>query len=155
MQKLLLIGIIGAFAFAALAYPAASIIAASATQAYLVAAHDPKRVEGERELFNFDPPKAPKDSPQYRKAVIGIYGTLATDEMTPFVFWPKEKYIHPAELPTITLLAKQGNDEPIQLKTVYFLAGRMTVGASVVGILLLAVWAFRRRKAKPPPPPAA
>ena len=151
MQKLLLVGWIGALLCAAAAYPVAALIASSSTEAYLIAAHDPKRVEGEKELFNFDPPKAPKDSAQYRKAVIGIYGTLVTDEMTRFVFWPKEKYIRPQELPTITLLAKQGSDEPIQLKTVYFLAGRMMVGASVVGVLLLAVWAFRRRKAKAPP----
>jgi hypothetical protein len=150
MQKLLLVGWIGALLFAAAAYPVAGLIASSATEAYLIAAHDPKRVEGEKELFNFDPPKAPKDSPQYRKAVIGIYGTLATDEMTKFVFWPKERYIHPQELPTITLLAKQGNDEPIQLKTVYFLAGRMTVGAAVVGLLLLAAWGFRRTRKTPP-----
>jgi hypothetical protein len=157
MQKLLLVGWIGAFLCAAAAYPVASLIASSSTEAYLVAAHDPKRVEGERELFNFDPPKAPKDSSQYRKAVIGIYGTLVTDEMTRFVFWPQEKYTHPPELPSLTLLAKQGNDEPIQLKTVYFLAGRTTAGAAVVGLLLLAVWGFRRRKAKaaPPAPPAA
>jgi len=157
MQKLLLVGWIGAFLCAAGAYPVAALIASSSTEAYLIAAHDPKRVEGEKELFNFDTPKVPKDSPQYRKAVIGIYGTLTTDEMTRFVFWPKEKYIHPQELPAITLLAKQGSDEPIQLKTVYFMAGRMTVGASVVGLLLLAVWAFRRRKATPAPgaPPAA
>ncbi|HVE39198.1 MAG TPA: hypothetical protein VNM14_04870 [Planctomycetota bacterium] len=150
MQKLLLVGWIGAFVCAAAAYPVAGLISSSATEAYLIAAHDPKRVEGEKELFNFDPPKAPKDSPQYRKAVIGIYGTLATDEMTKFVFWPKEKYIHPPELPTITLLPKGGNDEPIQLKTVTFMAGRMTVGASVVGLLLLGVWGFRRRKKTPP-----
>ncbi len=154
MQKLLLVGWIGAFLCAAGAYPVAGLIGSSSTEAYLIAAHDPKRVEGERELFNFDPPKAPKDSPQYRKAVIGIYGTMAGDEMTRFVFWPKDKYVHPVELPTITLLPKQGNDEPIQLKTVYFMAGRMTVGAAVVGVILLAVWAFRRRKAKAAPPAA-
>jgi hypothetical protein len=157
MQKLLLVGWVGAFVCAAAAYPVAALIASSSTEAYLIAAHDPKRVDGERELFNFDPPKAPKDSPQYRKAVIAIYGTLATDEMTRFVFWPKEKYLHPPELPSLTLLAKQGSDEPIQLKTIHFLAGRMTFGASVVGVLLLAVWAIRRRKTKAPPaaaPPA-
>jgi hypothetical protein len=156
MQKLLLLGWVGALVFAAAVYPVAGIIASSSTEAYLIAAHDPQRVSGERELFNFEPPKAPKDSPQYRKAVIGIYGTLVTDEVTRFVFWPQEKYIRPAELPSITLLPKQGKDEPVQLKSVYFLAGRATVGAAVVGLLLLAVWALRRKKAKgTPAPPAA
>ena len=156
MQKLLLIGWVGAFVCAAAAYPVAALIASTSTEAYMIAAHDPQRVSGERELFNFDPPKAPKDSPEYRKAVIAIYGTMVTDEMTRFVFWPKEKYIHPQELPTLTLLPKQGEDEPLQLKSIYFLAGRMMAGASAVGLLLLAVWALGRRKAKPAPaPPSA
>src|SRR5205814_6407023 len=75
MQKLLLVGWIGAFLSAAAAYPLAGLIGSSSTEAYLIAAHDPKRVVGAKELFNLDPPKAPKDSPEYRKAVIGIYGT--------------------------------------------------------------------------------
>ena len=58
MQKLLLIGSVGAFVCAALVYPIAGIIASGSTEAYLIAAHDPKRVSGEKEFFKFDPPKA-------------------------------------------------------------------------------------------------
>jgi len=157
MQKLLLIGWIGSFLGAAAAYPVAGMIASTAVEAYVIGAHDPVRVTGERELFNFDPPKAPKDSPEYRRAVMAIYGSQ-TDELTKVVLVPKEKFVHPQELPSLTLLPvdKEKKENPLQEKTVYFFALRSVVGFSIGGVVLLLAWLFfRRRKPTALPPPTA
>jgi hypothetical protein len=159
MRKLLLIGWIAAFVLAFLTYPVAGLIASSATEAYLISAHNPQRISGEKELFNFDPPKGDKSSPQYRKAVIAIYGTLAGDEMTAFVLVPKEKYVHPTELPSLTLLPvdKDKGENPLQVKTLYFFAPKMMFGFAAGGFVLCILWIILQRKAKAaaPPPPAA
>lgn len=157
MQKLVLIGWIGSFVGAAAAYPVAGIIASTAVEAYVIGAHPPTRVSGERDLFNFDPPKAAKDSPEYRRAVMAIYGSQ-TDDTTQVVLVQKEKFLHPQELPSLTLLPvdKEKNENPLQLKTVHFFAPRFTLGFSVAGAVLLAVWLLlRRRKATATPPPTA
>jgi len=159
MRKLLLVAWIAAFGLAFITYPVVGVIASGATQAYIIAAHDAKRVSGEKELFAFDPPKADKASPQYRKAVIAIYGTLVTDEMTPFVLVPKEKFLHPDELPSLTLLPvdKNKGENPLQAKTLFFFAPRLMLGFAGGGFAICILWIILQRKAKAaaPPPPAA
>lgn len=156
MQKLLMVGWILAYVLAFASYPVAGFIAKGAVEAYLIAPHDPTAVEVNRAIF--EPPKgAAKDSKAYRDAVMKLYGSQ-TDDPTAVVFVPQEKFVHPAELPTLTLLPvdKAKNENPLQLKTVYFFAPRLMLGFAFGGFLLTVVWIILRRKSKAAaPPPAA
>ena len=155
MSKALTVLGILALVFAVLAYPAALVIGATATEAYMIAGKDPGMIAVEQELF--EPPKnASKDSKEYRDAVLRIYG-VPTDDTTKIVFWPKEKFLQPKQLPTITILPvyKEKGDDPIQLKTVYFLAVRALIGAALTGAILLVVGAVLGKKKAPAPPAAA
>lgn len=141
--------------FAVVAYPAGAIIAGTGTEAYMIAGKDPGTFSMNEELF--DPPKgASKESKQYRDEVLRIYG-VPTDETTTVVFWPKEKFIQPKQLPTITILPvyKEKGENPLQVKTVFFFATRAAVGAAVVGIVLLGIGLALKKKNAPPAPPAA
>lgn len=153
MSRLLGILAIVAFGFAALTYPVAFGIASGATEAYLIAGKDPTAIAVEEELF--EPPKgASKDSKEYRDAVLRIYG-VPTDETTKVVFWPKEKFVHPKQLPSLTILPvyKEKGENPLQVKTVWFFASRTAIGAAVAGAFLLGLAAVTRRKSAPPPTP--
>ena len=157
MRTLLLIGWVGAAVLAAATYPVTGAIAGGAVEAYLIAAKDPKAVEVEKAIF--EPPKgAAKESKEYRDAVMRIYGSQ-TDEPTKVVFVPKEKFIRPEELPSLTLLPveKEKGENPLQVKTVYFFAQKAVMGFAVAAVVLLLVWVLVRRKKTnpaPPPPPA-
>jgi len=154
MQKLLMVGWIGAFACAFLCYPIAGLIANGAVEAYVIVPKDAATRDVEKALF--EPPKGKaKDSPEYRTAVMRIYG-VPTDEPMKVVFVPKDKFIVPDELPTMTLLPKEKNW--VQLKTIFWFAPRVMLGAAVVGFILVIVWIILRKKAAkaaPPPPSAA
>ena len=151
MQKLLMVGWIGAFVCAFLCYPIAGIIANGAVEAYVIIPKDPETIAMDDEIF--EPPKGKSmDSPEYRNAVKQIYG-LGPDEPIKVVFVPKEKFIIPKRLPTLMLLPKEKNW--MQLKTVYWFTPRIMFGAAVVGFILSIVWIILRRKTmKAPPPPA-
>lgn len=154
MKSLLLVGWIGAMAVSALSFPIAAIIASNAVEAYLISAKDPSAREIEQKIF--EPPKgASKDSKAYRDAVMSIYGSQ-TDDPTKVVFVPKEKFVHPVELPSLTLLPvdKQRGENPLQLKTVYFFQVKTAEGAGLVGALLLIGWLIVRRKPASPAPPS-
>lgn len=151
LLKLLLVGWVGAFVCAFLCYPIAGMIASGAVEAYVIVPKDKQSVEDEKALF--DPPKKPKDSPEYRNAVMRLYG-VPTDEPIKVVFVPKEKFIVPEELPTLRLLPKE--KEWTQLKMIQWFTPRIMLGASVVGFILVIAWIILRRKSlKAPPPPAA
>jgi len=154
MSKLLTILGGLAFLFAALVYPAAAIIASGAVEAYIISAKDPSTVKVEQEIF--EAPKAPKDSKEYRDAVMRIYGSVA-DDPTSVVFVKSEKFVHPRELPTLTLLPvdKQKGENPLQTKTVYFFATRTAAGAAAVGALFILAGFLCRKKKVVPAPPAA
>jgi len=140
---------------AALAYPAAAVIASTATEAYMIAGKEKGTWAVEKELF--EPPKgASKDSKEYRDAVLRIYG-VPTDEPTKVVFVPKESFEHPDLLPSITILPvyKEKGDNPLQVKTVYFFASRTALGAAVAGAFLLGLARVIRRKPASPAAPAA
>lgn len=155
MSRILLV--LGGLAllFAALVYPVAGIVASGAVEAYIIAGKDKSAVDIDRQIF--EPPKgAAKDSPAYRKAVIEIYGSGA-DEPTKVLFVPAEKFLRPAELPTLVLLPvdKNKGENPLQVKTVYFFASRMAAGAAAVGALFVLTGFLSRKKKAPPAPPAA
>ena len=153
MQKLLLIGWVLAFACAFLAYPVLGIISSTAVEAYVIVARDEVGRQVEEEMF--DPPKSlSKDSPAYRKMVINIWG-VPVDEPTKVIFVPKSKFVNPKQLPSITILPKQKNEDPMQLQLIQWIAPRFMFGASVVGFLLCIVWIILRRKSLQAPPPPA
>ena len=154
MQKLLLAGWAIAFTCAFLTYPVVGIISTNAVEAWVIVARDPDGVQVEKEMF--DPPKSlAKDSPAYRKQVLNIYG-IPVDTPTKVIFVPKSKFLNPPELPTITILPKQKNEDPMQLQLVQWIAPRFMFGASAVGFILVIVWILLRRKSmKAPAPPAA
>ena len=155
MSKLLLVLGGAGLVVAALIYPIAGILAGGAVEAYIISAKDKSAVEVERAIF--EPPKgASKDSKAYRDAVMSIYGSQ-TDEPTKVLFVPADKFLRPAELPTLVLLPvdKQKNENPLQVKTVYFFASRTALGAAVVGALLLGVGLLLRNKKAPAPPAAS
>jgi len=154
MQKLLMIGWILAFACAFLTYPAVGIISASAVEAWVIVARDPVGRQVEEEMF--DPPKSlAKDSPAYRKMVLNIYG-VPVDEPTKVIFVSKSKFIQPTQLPSITILPKQKNEDPMQLQLIQWIAPRFMFGAACFGFTLVIIWIVMRRKdpKAPPAPPA-
>ncbi|HEV3027974.1 MAG TPA: hypothetical protein VG457_10405 [Planctomycetota bacterium] len=155
MSRVLVLLGVGALVVAALVYPVALIVAGTATDAYLIAAKDKSAVEVERQIFEA-PKGASKDSKAYRDAVMSIYGSQ-TDEPTKVVFVPADKFLRPPELPTLVLLPidKQQGENPLQVKTVFFFATRIALGAAVVGIALLGIGAATRKKRAPAPPPPA
>ncbi|HLY08178.1 MAG TPA: hypothetical protein VKW04_02625 [Planctomycetota bacterium] len=149
MSKLL--NVLGAVAVvvAVLVYPVSRIIAGGAVEAYLIAAKDKSAIEVERQIF--EPPKGvSKDSKAYRDAVMSIYGSQ-TDEPTKVLFVPEEKFLRPPELPSLVLLPidKEKGENPLQLKTVTFLASRTAMGATIVGAILLVAGALLRKKKTP------
>ena len=155
MRKVLVVLSCIAFVFAVLVYPVAWGIALTATEAYLIAGKDPTAISVEEELF--EPPKgASKDSKEYRDAVLRIYG-VPTDETTKVVFWPKEKFVHPKQLPSLTILPvyKEKGENPLQVKTVYFFASRLALGAAITAGIGAALARMSRKKAAPPPAPKA
>jgi hypothetical protein len=140
---------------AALIYPIAGMIAGGAVEAYIIAAKDASAVEVDRQIF--EPPKnVSKESKEYRDAVMSLYGSQ-TDEPTKVVFVPAEKFLRPAELPTLVLLPidKQKGENPLQVKTIYFFASRTAIGAVVAGLILQVIGMLLKKKKAPAPPPAA
>jgi hypothetical protein len=153
MQKLLMIGWVLAFACAFLAYPVLGIISSTAVEAWVIVARDPNGVLVEKEMC--DPPKSlAKDSPAYRKQVLNIYG-VPVEEPTKVIFVSKSKFIQPQEMPSITILPKQKNEDPMQLQLIQWIVPRFMFGASVVGFLLVIAWIILRRKSLNAPPPPA
>jgi hypothetical protein len=154
MIKLLRIGGLLSVAFAVLVYPAIAGIAATAVEVYLVPAKDPSLVEQEKILF--DPEGMKKDSPEYRKAVISIYG-LPTEETTSVVFVSDAQLTRPPELPGILILAvdKHKGENPMQTKTLWFFAKYLAGGSAFAGALLLGLSAWLGRRKPGAAAPAA
>ena len=152
-MKLLRLGWAGAFIFAALVYPVAWIIAGTSTEAWEISPHDPSIVKLLADMFKFDAPDA--NAAGYREQVMSIYGNPG-DKAQRWLFVPEERFIHPKEMPTLTLLPvdRIGGENPFQLKTLYFISKWAVVCSAGTGILLLGLWLLlrRRRRRKPPPP---
>ena len=151
LQKLLLVGWVGAFVCAFLCYPILGVLSNSAVEAYVIVPKDKESQAIEDEIF--EPPKGKsKDSPEFRNAVLRIYG-VPTDEPTKVLFVPQDKFIVSRHDPSLKILPKEKNW--VQLKTIQWFVPRVMFGASVVGFLLVIAWIMVRRKSlKAPPPPA-
>jgi len=149
MKKLALLGSIAAVAVAVLAYPVLMILESSATEAYVIAAKSPELVKDNKD--SFDPRDAKETDEAYRKRVMGIYGN-PIDYRTPVLFVAKEKFIRPSEAPDLILLPvdKEKGENPLQVKSLYFFAKPLVIGAGVTGLVLFALSRFLGKKAKPP-----
>lgn len=136
------VGWMGAVAVALLAFPAAAILASTATEAVMIQPHDPSVVEVNRGMWQLDPPD-PK-APDFEKQVIAIYGNGSTRVKAVFV--PKSRFIHPEELQGLVLLTvdKQKGENPLQAQTVWFVATWLLIGSAWAGVLLCGLWQFLR-----------
>ena len=154
MKRLLRVGWIGSFLFSGLVYPTAWLLDRSATEAWAVDVHPPSMVAMNKDDWITDAP--PKDSPGYAKAVMKIYGNPA-DESNRFLFVPRDRFIHPEEMPSLTLLTidRHKSQDPLQVITVYFFA-KWAFGCSAgVGLLMLGGWRLARKPAVVAPASAA
>lgn len=135
-----------ALALAALVYPVAWAIDAQAVEAWQITPFAPDVVEMNRVL---DAP-SPSD-PDYRRKVAAMYGNVV-GEPDRFLFVPADRFVYPVELPELRLLPvdKQAGDDPLQARTVWFLAPWFAGGFALAGVgpLLLGL----RRKSLTPPP---
>lgn len=153
-MKLLRFGWIVSIAAAALTYPTGWVLYNTGTEAQLITPNSPDVVELNQGLFELDPPDA-KD-PAFAKKVIEIYGN-SVDKPMRVLFVPKSRFLHPKEMPSLTLLPvdKQKGENPLQAQTVWFFAKFVVLGACTGGGVLLGVWILlRRRRATPPNAPA-
>jgi hypothetical protein len=149
-MKLLKVGWLGAFATAALACPAAFLLDAFSTEAQEIGPLGAAEVKVNRDMFKMD--ALSKDDPKYAESVVNIYGNPHGKPIR-FLFVPKDKFFHPQEMPSLTLLpvARTEGEDVLQMKTVYFVATRSLFGAAGVGVLFLGAWAYvRRRRRKVP-----
>jgi len=145
MAPLLRCGWILAFACALLIYPAVWLAARSSTEAYFIVPFDAKQVELNRFLDTLDP----KD-PEFDRKVMRIYG-VPNEQPDRVVFVPKERFLHPPEKPSLTLLPvdKEKGENPMQVKTLYFFAKWTVRGAGGVGVVLFLLWCLALRFRQP------
>jgi hypothetical protein len=132
---------IGSFISAALTYPIAWGLAATSVEAWEIEPYDPSKVVAYQTMFMGDRNNADE--------VMSIYGNPASAPNR-YLFVPREKFFHPPEMPSLTLLPVDRNkgEDPLQVKTVYFFAKWIAGGAGLAGALLLWAWFARRRRSK-------
>jgi hypothetical protein len=85
--------------------------------------------------------------------VAGIYGAPASTK-TRVVLPDEGRLLRPQQDRTLVLMKvdKQRGDNPLQVKTVWFLAARAAYGLGVFGALaLLGAWLLGRRRGRPDP----
>ncbi len=82
-------------------------------------------------------------------SVAEIYGVPGERKMR-VIFVSKDLLVTPSEDPKLRLLLinKQKGDNPLQVKTLYFVAWRVTAGLAAVSLLGLALLLFLRRRRK-------
>lgn len=149
MKKLALIGSFLALGVAAGTYPAVMVLESGATEAYVIAAKSPELVKDNKESFDARDPK--ETDAVYRKRVMGIYGN-PIDYTTPVLFVPKEKFVRPSEAPELVLLPvdKEKGENPLQVKSLYFFAKPLTIGAGIAALVLFGLSRLLGKKAQPP-----
>ncbi len=85
--------------------------------------------------------------------VAAIYGIPAGEPLR-VLFVSDDRILRPEEEPTLALLPvdKQAGENPLQARTVWFLAWRAAAGllAAAIGLAFLAAWRSRRALTKAP-----
>ena len=107
-----------------------------ATEVLMIIPKDADVVAFEKELWEEGDP------------VAEIYG-VPTDQTVKLVFADKDKLIRPIEDPSLVLMPvdKQAGENPLQAKTVWFIAHRAAVGFGAFAVAaLLGAFLFNRRR---------
>jgi hypothetical protein len=148
MKNLLLACTIIGFVVAGGTYPVVLILDHGATEAYIIDPYSPEAVAVNRDPSMLDLPA--KTDPKYPRKVMELYG-FPSEEPNRLVFVSQNRYVHPVELPSLTLLPvnKQKGENPLQVKTLYFFARYIVLTSAPVSVVMLAVWALLFRKAAP------
>ncbi len=82
--------------------------------------------------------------------VADIYG-IPSETLARVLFVAEDQLVRPVEDPTLVLLPvdKQRGVNPLQTKTVGFVALRAAAGLAALGLIALGVHVWRRRRARP------
>lgn len=163
MKKILLPGLgIGAILTGLVGVPlAAGAIRSTAVEVYQLTPHAPDVVSVNLDLWNFDNPD-PAKTPNYDRKLMGNYG-LPNENKDVLVLVDKSKLVYPAgkdKRPDLVFLPvdKQKGENPLELKTVDFVAPLVRIGALIVGALFLGLHFILKKirgRASSAPPPAA
>lgn len=137
-MRLTRIGALGAVALALLVWPAAWLVERQAVTVQYVAPFDDATVGVNRFTYQEDPTGRDDD-------VAAIYGS-PSGEPERIVFADRGKILHPLEKPALALYLKSGDDNPVQVQTVWFLAKAVSLGAAVGALVLGLTLALARRK---------
>ena len=151
MRFLSKLGLISAIVVAIATYPVVAILAAGATDAYVIAAKSPELVKINQDSFDAREPKETDEA--YRRRVMEIYGN-PIDYRTPVVFVPSEKFVHPKEAPELILLPvdKNKQENPLQVKSLYFFAKYVSMGSGAAFPVFLVLFLLLRKPGKRPDP---
>ena len=155
MKKIILPGLgIGAIVTGLVVVPlVASAIRSTAVEVYQLTPHAPDVVSVNLDMWNFDNPD-PAKTADYDRKLMKNYG-LPNESKDVLLLVDKSKLVYPAgkdKRPDLVFLPvdKQKGENPLELKTLDFLAPLVRIGALVVGALFLVLWyvlKLRRQKA--------
>lgn len=149
MIKLVKAGWIAALAVAALSYPVAALVEATAIEAWRITPHPPHLIQGKRAEFEFN--AIDRKAPEYASEVAGIYGS-PVGQPTRFVFVSRDRLMRPREMPELVLLPVEQGKMPVEVVTVRFIRKWALLVSGAAGLVLLPLWALlRRRRAAPTP----
>ncbi len=136
-KVLIIAGVVAAFLVGAILVAATVIDDHYATEVLLITPGDAEVVAFEKELWEEGDP------------VADIYG-VPTDRPIKLAFVDEDKLIRPEEDPSLVLMPvdKQAGENPLQIKTVWFIANRAAVvfGVFSLAALLGGFFFSRRRK---------
>lgn len=135
-KALTVVGVLAALLVGATLVAAKVIDDHYATEVLLITPKDADVVAFEKELWEAGDP------------VAEIYG-VPTDAPKELVFVDEAALIRPTEDPSLVLMPvdKQAGENPLQLKTVWFVAHRAAIGFGVLAVAaLLGAFFFTRRR---------
>ena len=144
MNKLLMVGAIVAVAIAVLVWPARAVLSGQARDVLVVAEHDPATRNVNEATF--DPEGLTPD--ELRREVVAIYGVPLSQESVLFV--DERKMIRPKQLPSLTLLLKSQDENPLKMDTIDWATPKVSIGAALTGVLLWTILRWRRRRPSNP-----
>ena len=150
MKALVKLGWIAALLVAVAVYPVVGLLSMGAVDAYVVAAKSESMVRFNKN--DFQPRGAQETDAEFHKRIMEVFGN-AVDYTTAVLFVPKEKFVRPAEAPSIIILPvdKEKGENPLQVKTLYFFARHIVMAAGAAFVVLLLVSRFLN-KSQPKPP---
>jgi hypothetical protein len=141
VKRLALLGCVLALVVAVAAFVAVSVLASTATEAYIISKYDDKKIELNGDMFD---ERAPNESESdYKFRVMGIYGGKV-EYATPVVFVPRERFTHPKQMPSMTFLLVDVDKgwTPVQVKSLWFFTKYVVACAMAAFVALLILYLF-------------